>query len=159
MSGPPDQPDPVDWPEFVCLILTDRRGRYVLERRPLTARAAPGRLTCFGGSREPGERPEAALNRELGEELGLSCEAAGADCSRVVLVLHRPHAGAVRPSTPLAWFYLGRLPDGVEPVCLVPGHRTEFVEPEALMAADLAPWHRAALSGFRNGQRIVIVPD
>jgi 8-oxo-dGTP pyrophosphatase MutT (NUDIX family) len=137
------------WPAFVCLILTDDAGRYVLERRPATAKAAPGKLTCFGGKREPGERPEAALDRELTEELGLSCAAAGADCSRVVLEL----VGEDR-SAPVAWFYLGRLPAGVEPVCRVPGHEVVRVAPASLLDADLAPWHRAALKAFGEGRPI-----
>jgi len=164
-----NEPDPADWPLFVCLILTDARGRYVLERRPSTARAAPGKLTCFGGSREPGERPEAALDRELREELCLSCAAAGADCSSVVLVLvrqatprippHPPHPPIPpQPPTPIAWFYRGHLPTGVEPVCRIPGHEVVFIDPDQLLDAELAPWHRAALTAFRNGQAVANVP-
>ena len=45
------------------------RGRLLLERRPAGARHAAGRLTCFGGKREPGETACGTVLRELREEL------------------------------------------------------------------------------------------
>jgi 8-oxo-dGTP diphosphatase len=52
-----------------------RDGRLLLERRPATARLAPGRLDSPGGKAEPGERPADALRRELREELGIEVRA------------------------------------------------------------------------------------
>ena len=54
----------------VAAALVDGEGRVLLQRRP--AGAAMGGLWEFpGGKMEPGERPEAALVRELAEELGI----------------------------------------------------------------------------------------
>ena len=55
-------------PDHACAII--RHGDAVLlEQRPLTARFAPGRFTCFGGKRESDEGAEDCLLRELFEEL------------------------------------------------------------------------------------------
>ena len=48
-----------------------RSGRLLLERRPPGARVYPGCWDTPGGHVEPGETPEAALVRELEEELGI----------------------------------------------------------------------------------------
>src|SRR5579859_7212422 len=57
------------WPKYVCAILEDAEGRFLLESRLDDARLAAGRLTCFGGRREDDESPEECLRRELREEL------------------------------------------------------------------------------------------
>ena len=48
-----------------------REGRLLLERRPPDARVYPGCWDTPGGHVEAGETPEAALARELAEELGI----------------------------------------------------------------------------------------
>lgn len=54
----------------VAAALADRDGRVLLQqRRP--GRAMAGLWEFPGGKVEPGERPEAALVRELEEELGI----------------------------------------------------------------------------------------
>ena len=57
----------------VAAALVDGEGRVLLQKR------APGRFMAGlwefpGGKVEPGERPEAALVRELAEELGIAVE-------------------------------------------------------------------------------------
>lgn len=53
----------------VSLALLHREGRCFLQRRPLDAEHLPGLWEFPGGKAEIGESPEAALVRELREEL------------------------------------------------------------------------------------------
>ena len=59
----------------VAAALVDADGRVLVQRRP-AGRSMAGLWEFPGGKIEPGETPEAALVRELGEELGISVEAA-----------------------------------------------------------------------------------
>ena len=54
----------------VAAVLRDARGRILLARRT-DGRDLAGLWEFPGGKREPGETPEAALARELHEELGI----------------------------------------------------------------------------------------
>lgn len=56
--------------EVVAGVITDARGRVLLTRRT-EGRDLAGLWEFPGGKREPGETPEAALVRELHEELGI----------------------------------------------------------------------------------------
>ena len=57
----------------VCAIIEDERGRIFLARRA-PDQALPGYWEFPGGKTEPGEPLEAALRRELLEELGIHAE-------------------------------------------------------------------------------------
>lgn len=70
----------------VALALLRREGRCFLQRRDPGSAVLPGRWEFPGGKLEPGEAPEAALVRELVEELGLA-------------------AGGLRPLDPLVHAY------------------------------------------------------
>jgi 8-oxo-dGTP diphosphatase len=59
----------------VAAALVDGEGRVLLQQR-LPDRSMAGLWEFPGGKLEPGERPEAALIRELEEELGISTDAA-----------------------------------------------------------------------------------
>ena len=59
----------------VAVALVDGDGRVLLQQRP-EGRAMAGLWEFPGGKVEPGELPEAALVRELREELGIDVEAA-----------------------------------------------------------------------------------
>ena len=59
----------------VAAALIDGEGRVLLQRRP-AGRQLAGLWEFPGGKVEPGERPEAALVRELREELGIETEEA-----------------------------------------------------------------------------------
>ncbi|MGH8085532.1 MAG: Nudix family hydrolase [Lysobacter sp.] len=59
--------------EVVAGVIRDARGRVLLTRRT-EGRDLAGRWEFPGGKREPGESAEAALARELHEELGISVE-------------------------------------------------------------------------------------
>jgi 8-oxo-dGTP pyrophosphatase MutT (NUDIX family) len=51
-------------------LLVAETGRYLMQRRDdFPSIPFPGAWSCFGGGIEPGEAPEAALRRELAEEL------------------------------------------------------------------------------------------
>lgn len=62
--------------EVVAAVLRDARGRILLSRRT-EGRDLAGRWEFPGGKREPGETPEAALIREIDEELGIRIEGIG----------------------------------------------------------------------------------
>jgi len=59
--------------EVVAGVLQDARGRILLARRT-EGRDLAGLWEFPGGKREPGESPEAALARELHEELGIDVD-------------------------------------------------------------------------------------
>jgi 8-oxo-dGTP diphosphatase len=63
------------WLTVVAVALVDGDGRVLVQQRPAGA-AMAGLWEFPGGKIEPGETPEAALIRELGEELGIDVEAA-----------------------------------------------------------------------------------
>jgi len=132
--------DPHNQPVFCCAILRDRAGRLVLERRPLDDHDAPGRLTCFGGRREPGESPEQCLRRELREELGFELAA-----FEFVLNLATP-AGP-------AWFFEAAGPEEGTVAAIEPGYDVAWIAWDDIIVETLADWHRAALRGWRAGDR------
>jgi 8-oxo-dGTP diphosphatase len=57
--------------EGVVAILGDGAGRYLFIRRGLTLERSPGWWCFVGGQVEPGESLEAAVVREVREEVGL----------------------------------------------------------------------------------------
>jgi 8-oxo-dGTP diphosphatase len=57
----------------VAVALVDADGRVLIAQRP-QGKSLAGLWEFPGGKVEPGERPEAALIRELGEELGIKVE-------------------------------------------------------------------------------------
>ena len=59
----------------VAAALVDRDGRVLVQQRP-PDKPMTGLWEFPGGKLEPGETPEAALVRELAEELGIDVEAA-----------------------------------------------------------------------------------
>lgn len=127
------------------MILRDQRGWYVMERRPGSRRHAAGKLTCFGGSREPGECPEACARRELMEEIGFA-----------VGTLER----CVVLSTPRgeAWFYRAIGPEPGTVYAKEADTEVEWIAPEDIFAADLSAWHAAALRAELDRVAAAMVP-
>lgn len=68
MADSPPQPPPVP---VVAAVITDQAGKVLLARRPPHKHLAL-KWEFPGGKVEPGEGPEAALARELHEELGVA---------------------------------------------------------------------------------------
>lgn len=131
------------WPQYVCAILEDSAGRLLLESRPLCARLAPGRLTCFGGRRNAGEAPEECLRRELREELNWEPQTLD---KRVELWV----AGEL-----IAWFYHGAFDVTVGDLHVAPGYQALLVPQRELSDAPLSPWHAAALGAWLQGNAAI----
>lgn len=60
----------MDWLTVVAAALVDGDGRVLVQRRP-SGKPMAGLWEFPGGKVEAGETPEAALGRELAEELGI----------------------------------------------------------------------------------------
>lgn len=152
LPEPQAGPAPV-WPPYCCVTLRDALGRFLLERRPGTARVAAGSLTCFGGTRNRDEPPEACVRRELVEELGpAAAEAIGAGPIELAVIVRTP-------TRPIAWFYSAQAPGpGVALIC-EPGYAAVWLSQAELASAPLARWHRAAITSHLSGEREAIVND
>ena len=125
---------------FSCAIL--RRGdKYLAEVRGAEAKAAAGRLTCYGGKRERGETSIQCLVRELNEELGWAPEHIPAEpaCSLLVdgyLIAHFYEASVDR--TDFA----------------TEGRAFEFVDESD---ARWSPWHARVLAA--RGDAVAVFDD
>ena len=75
-SAEPEPPPGLHPVDVVAAVITDARGRILLARRTRN-RDLAGLWEFPGGKREPGETPEAALARELQEELGIQARIDG----------------------------------------------------------------------------------
>ena len=128
------------WPKYVCAILEDAEGHLLLESRRDDARLAAGRLTCFGGRREPGETPEECLRRELREELSWEPQTIE---KRVELWV----AGEL-----VAWFYHAVLDAGIDQLRVAPGCKALLISRLELSARPVSPWHAAVLDAWMEGR-------
>lgn len=133
-------------PDYCCAILEAADGRLLLEWRGPQAQRAAGRITCFGGAREPGEDPEAALRRELQEELGWVPE-------RLVRRVLLEVVGRLT-----AWFYWARFDGRVEDLVFEEGTRPVLAHWGEMGDLPVAPWHRAVLDAHARGVERVCFP-
>lgn len=132
----------------VAAALIDPQGRVLLQQRA-PDRAMAGLWEFPGGKVEPGELPEAALVRELDEELGIAADAAGlvpacfasaASGERhmiLLLYLCRTWRGAPRPldASALKWL----TPAQMAPDDMPPADRPLIPMLEALIAPVAGP--------------------
>lgn len=106
-------------------VITDKRGRVLLARRG-AGRELAGLWEFPGGKVEPGESPEAALARELAEELGIEVEVG----APVMVVPHRTPSRLLRLDVRRIHSWRGT-PKGCE------GQGLAWVQPEKLGRYDM----------------------
>ena len=130
---PPDKSEGLPTVLVSAVALIDRDGRVLLAQRPAGKRMA-GLWEFPGGKIETGETPEAALIRELGEELGIdtaeSCLAPLTFASHsyddfhllMLVYVCRKWSGTPRPleGGELAWVRASRLRDYDMPPADIP---------------------------------------
>ena len=130
---PPDMSEGLPTVLVSAVALIDRDGRVLLAQRPAGRRMA-GLWEFPGGKIETGETPEAALIRELGEELGIdtaeSCLAPLTFASHsyddfhllMLVYVCRKWSGTPRPleGGELAWVRASRLRDYDMPPADIP---------------------------------------
>ena len=130
---PPDMSEGLPTVLVSAVALIDRDGRVLLAQRPAGKRMA-GLWEFPGGKIETGETPEAALIRELGEELGIdtaeSCLAPLTFASHsyddfhllMLVYVCRKWSGTPRPleGGELAWVRASRLRDYEMPPADIP---------------------------------------
>ena len=130
---PPDMSEGLPTVLVSAVALIDRDGRVLLAQRPAGKRMA-GLWEFPGGKIETGETPEAALIRELGEELGIdtaeSCIAPLTFASHsyddfhllMLVYVCRKWSGTPRPleGGELAWVRASRLRDYDMPPADIP---------------------------------------
>lgn len=133
--------------EVVAGVIRDARGRVLLTRRT-EGRDLAGLWEFPGGKREPGETPEAALSRELHEELGIDSEI-GAELIRVPqrypdkrLVLDVREVRAWRGSA-----------RGREGQALV------WVPPHKLASYAMPPADRPVVAALEQPDRYLVTPE
>lgn len=119
----------------------------LFQQRSDTARQAAGKLTCFGGGRQPGEEPEAGLRRELQEELGW--EPAQVEFRVALWVADEL----------VAWFYAAALDLPLESLRPAPGHVPVLVAVDDFDRVPISPWHRAVIGAHRQGRDRVDLPE
>lgn len=123
-------------------LLVTPDGRYLMQHRDnLPHIMLPGHWACFGGAIEPGESPEAALRRELLEEIEFTArEVAAFTEMDVLLPLDPPRRDRMH------FFAVPILVADVERMVLREGQGKALFTPEALAAEfRVAPWDLAAV--------------
>ena len=130
----------------VAGVISDVRGRVLLARRT-RGRDLAGLWEFPGGKREPGESPEAALARELREELGIEA-AVGAPVLRVPQ--RYPHKRIVLDVRRIAAFH--GTPRGLD------GQALAWVPPHKLPDYPMPPADRPVVAALRQPARYLVTP-
>lgn len=133
--------------EVVAGVIRDARGRVLLTRRT-EGRDLAGLWEFPGGKREPGETPEAALSRELHEELGIDSEI-GAELIRVPQIY--PDKRLVLDVREVrAWRGSAR---GRE------GQALAWVPPHKLASYAMPPADRPVVAALEQPDRYLVTPE
>ena len=133
---------PVKGRLVAAALLVTPDGRYLMQHRDDVPHIMlPGHWACFGGAIEPGESPEAALRRELVEEIEFRAREVGSFTEMDVLIpLDPPRRDRMH------FFAVPILASDLDTLVLHEGQGKALFTPEAL-AAELrvAPWDLAAV--------------
>jgi 8-oxo-dGTP diphosphatase len=133
-------PKPGRWCAVALLIA--ETGRYLMQRRDTFPWINfPDHWACFGGMVEPGESPEAAVRREISEELGYEArEVELFTEQRLVLPFPEPRIER------LTFFSISIREAEVEAMVLNEGSDLRLFRPEELAVEPRAvPWDIAAV--------------
>jgi len=138
--------EPSPFTHVLAGVLTDPRGRILLARR-LDGREFAGLWEFPGGKREPGEPPDAALARELNEELGIEAEIG----APVICVPHATPRRRLQLDVRRIRRWRGT-PKGRE------GQALAWVQPEKLLRYDMPPADRPVVAALMQPDRYFITP-
>lgn len=149
-AAPGPRGSEAELPPYCCVIFVKHTApneppELFVEQRPASARVAGGQLTCFGGKRNPGEEPLAALMRECEEELGWTPPDVVRACDLFV------------DGQLTAFFYLAAAPPPGTPLRFEAGVEGVFIE--SVTDPRLSPWHSAVLQAWSRGEQRVSVVD
>jgi 8-oxo-dGTP pyrophosphatase MutT (NUDIX family) len=126
----------------VAALMVTPDGRYLMQHRDDVPHIPlPDHWACFGGAIEPGESAEAALRRELEEEIEFPAREVAAFTEMVVLFpLDPPRRDRMH------FFAVPILADDIDRMVLREGQGKALFTPEALAAEPrVAPWDLAAV--------------
>ena len=133
--------------DVVAGVITDARGRILLARRT-EGRDLAGLWEFPGGKREPGESPEAALARELHEELGITI-AIGAPL--IAVPQQYPHK-RLRLDVRRIASWRGT-PKGLD------GQALAWVPPHKLPSYAMPPADRPVVAALLQPDRYLVTPE
>jgi 8-oxo-dGTP diphosphatase len=120
----------------VAVALVDAQGRVLVQQRP-AGKAMAGLWEFPGGKIEPGETPEAALIRELREELGIETQEA---CLAPVTF----STGTLPTGSLLLLLYVCRKWQGT--IIPTEASAVQWLRPPQLFALDMPPADRPLLA-------------
>ena len=134
-------------------LLVTPDGRYLMQHRDDVPHIMlPGHWACFGGAIETGESPEAAMRRELEEEIEFRAREVEAFTEMLVLLpLDPPRRDR------MSFFVVPILAADLDRLVLHEGQGKALFTPEALAAAPrVAPWDLAAV--LMHARKTVLFP-
>lgn len=138
---------PVRSIHVLAAVITDARGRILLARRT-EGRDLAGCWEFPGGKREPGETPEAALTRELQEELGIDVEVG----EHVISVPQQYPDKRLRLDVRRLASWKGT-PRGHE------GQALAWVAPDKLSRYAMPPADRPVVAALLHPDRYLVTPE